>query len=330
MTMTPKSFKELPSYDELENKHQFWVWGSPGSREEGLGMLNLLTPEHIAKSAASEIRSGERVSLGWEFHNLDYPPFNRINFDMKIKPVSPEAFDDEYHINPQQSSQWDGFRHHSQPGSYSEGDEKVDEPLWFGGTTRKEIYETDRIGIHHWAKQGIVTRGVLVDYAAWAELNDIKYSSFEKHIIPLEHIKATIEHFKVEIKPGDLLFVRIGLIKEWENMNESQRKAYQAAKVPMHAGLEETDEMLRWIWNNHFVAVASDAVSWEIYPIQNRSFSHHYHLLAGWGMPIGEMFDLEGLSELCHKLNRFSFFVSSVPFNAVGGVSSPPNAVAIF
>jgi hypothetical protein len=74
----------------------------------------------------------------------------------------------------------------------------------------------------------------------------------------------------------------------------------------------------------------------------------HEYILAGWGMPIGEfrprhlpaldssdgkageMFDLEALAETCKQLNRWTFFVSSNPFNMPGGVSSPPNAQAIF
>lgn len=45
---------------------------------------------------------------------------------------------------------------------------------------------------------------------------------------------------------------------------------------------------------------------------------------------LGEMFDLEELAAMCKELNRWTFFVSSVPLNMPGGVSSPPNAMAIF
>jgi hypothetical protein len=42
------------------------------------------------------------------------------------------------------------------------------------------------------------------------------------------------------------------------------------------------------------------------------------------------MFDLEALSKVCAELKRYSFFVTSMPLNMPGGVSSPPNAMAIF
>jgi hypothetical protein len=61
-----------------------------------------------------------------------------------------------------------------------------------------------------------------------------------------------------------------------------------------------------------------------------QSYSLHEVLLAGWGMPIGELFDLEKLAEYCKKEKRWSFFVASEVCNVPGGVASPPNILAIF
>jgi hypothetical protein len=52
--------------------------------------------------------------------------------------------------------------------------------------------------------------------------------------------------------------------------------------------------------------------------------------LAGWGVPIGEMFDLEALRTQCVAHDRWTFFFASVPLRVPGGVASPPNAIAIF
>jgi hypothetical protein len=56
----------------------------------------------------------------------------------------------------------------------------------------------------------------------------------------------------------------------------------------------------------------------------------HDYCIAGWGMPIGEMWDLEALAEECKKQNRWSFFLTSAPLNLKGGAASPPNALAVF
>jgi hypothetical protein len=61
-----------------------------------------------------------------------------------------------------------------------------------------------------------------------------------------------------------------------------------------------------------------------------QSYSLHEVLLAGWGMPIGELFDLEKLADYCKKEKRWSFFVTSEVCNVPGGVASPPNILAIF
>jgi hypothetical protein len=48
-----------------------------------------------------------------------------------------------------------------------------------------------------------------------------------------------------------------------------------------------------------------------------------------WGTPIGELWNLEQLAEVCKKENKYSFFLTSAPLNVHGGVASPPNALAI-
>ena len=42
---------------------------------------------------------------------------------------------------------------------------------WYGGTSSDEIskMESERIGIGHWAQEGIATRGFLIDYVSYAE-----------------------------------------------------------------------------------------------------------------------------------------------------------------
>lgn len=147
-------------------------------------------------------------------------------------------------------------------------------------------------------------------------------------------------------------------------MTEDQKKAYSQNPNPQHAGVEATIDMLRWLWDTGFSAVAGDAISWEVgldpsdghrvdtdgekvYPPVNPDLFLHEYIIAGWGMPIGkralrpgidsayhvstgEMFDLEALSRTCAELQRWTFFVASTPFNMPGGVCSPPNIMAIF
>jgi hypothetical protein len=67
----------------------------------------------------------------------------------------------------------------------------------------------------------------------------------------------------------------------------------------------------------------------EAWPTQ-KDWSCHEVMLAGWGMPIGELFDLEALGKHCKETGRYEFFVVSEPVNVPAGVASPPNILAIF
>lgn len=186
--------------------------------------------------------------------------------------------------------------------------------------------------MQHWAKEGIAGRGVLIDYVSWAEENGVKYSTLANHEIKLENILEIAKECGITFQKGDILLVRTGFTTEWDTtMTLEAKKSYAENPAKMqHAGVEATDDVLRWIWNAGIAAVAGDSVAWEVFPPSKPEPVLHEYLLAGWGMPIGEMFDLEGLAEICKEEKRWTFFVTSSPFNMPGGVSSPPKCMALF
>ncbi|KJZ75749.1 hypothetical protein HIM_04906 [Hirsutella minnesotensis 3608] len=335
----PLSLQDVP-YDSLPDKRRVWH-GEPGSREEGLGRLVLLTPKVVAEAAQSCIKTGERVALNWDLTKLETPNFSRAPIQHHIMPLlKGAAFDDVYIVNPQQSSQWDGLRHFSAPFPTKEDPSRR---LFYGGVTAAEITDrqSHRIGTQHWAKEGICGRGVLLDYAAFAEKEGIEYSPLSDHAISTEVLKRIASDQGVEFQRGDILFIRCGLTKAWDTqMTRADKLAYSVNAIPQHAGVEGTEDMLRWIWDQGFAALAGDSVSFEAWPART-SFVRdngeevpglilHERLLAGMGIPIGELFDLEELSQKCRDLGRWSFFVTSSPLNMPGGVSSPSNCLAIF
>lgn len=318
-------------FDSLPNKKQVWI-GEPGSREEGLGRLALLTPDVVSK-AASEIRTGRRIALNWDLDKLEHPGLGRQRCEHKIVAgFGGLWFDDVYTFNPQQSSQWDGLRHFSQPVPGTDGKEEKDR-VYYGGTTAAEIIDrtNGRIGIQHWAKEGIAGRGVLIDYVSWADRKGIKYSAFTNHAIKLQDIEEIAKECNITFQRGDILFIRSGITRDWDTvMTVEQKMAYSTSASSQNVGVEATEDLLRFIWDNQFSAVAGDSISWEVFPAKDPNIILHRYFLAGWGMPIGEMFDLEDLSRICEEEGRWSFFVTSSPLNMKGGVSSPPNCMAIF
>ncbi|EPE03562.1 major facilitator superfamily [Ophiostoma piceae UAMH 11346] len=321
------------------------AWGLYGANDN-LGALNMLTPDTVAQ-AAKEIRTGDRVSLDWYLNRPNQPSFDRPAFQWKrIVRKTPAGADrtvnDDYlAFNTQGSSQWDGFRHYG----YQQAKQ------FYGGVTMDDLHAPGVIGIDAWVdKGGIVGRGVLIDYAGYCRARSIPTKPLESTDITVDDLEAVLQWQQgPAIQPGDILFLRSGFTAAYEALPATQQDALAARPEPDFIGLAPTARTLRWLWESEFAAVAGDAPSFERAPIAGAHTPVpavggeadpwlqmdgggliHQWVLAGWGVPIGELFDLETLAKKCAALGRYSFFVSSVPLKVPGGVASPPNAVAIF
>lgn len=206
-------------------------------------------------------------------------------------------------------------------------------------TTIDQIEDNSgRIGTDAWARHGIGTvsvsmtmfqtqmtwlrlcdlvgRGVLVDFYDYCGKS---YDPFTPRKITAEEIKACAKAQGIEFQYGDILIVRTGFSEEYRNLNTKQReemgaKAYLALQF---AGLSREHKMVELLHDNYFSAVASDAPSFETWPMDEPEHLHHW-LLPLWGCPIGELWDLEELSELCQKNKRYTFFLTSAPANVKG------------
>lgn len=61
-----------------------------------------------------------------------------------------------------------------------------------------------------WAKQGIVGRGVLIDFVSFAKRNGIEYDPLEFYAVPLKIAKKIAEECKFEFQAGDIICLRTG------------------------------------------------------------------------------------------------------------------------
>lgn len=109
-------------------------------------------------------------------------------------------------------------------------------------------------------------RGILLDYAEWAACQSppITYSTFSTHSIPFTTLLAMCKHHNVTPRKGDILFIRTGVIPEWNLFSDQQKQEYAAQKEPKHAGVEACLQTLEWLWDSGISAVAGDAISWEV------------------------------------------------------------------
>ncbi|EXJ73929.1 uncharacterized protein A1O5_02223 [Cladophialophora psammophila CBS 110553] len=296
--------------------------------KDGLGTLNLLTPAVIL-AAKAEIQHGISVAINWSLENCSTPHSGRRPPRHKIMTLAEAqggsewiGHDDEVWMNTQSGSQWDGFRHWAhQPTA-----------LYYNGVTHKEITDSNapvRNGIDEWSSRGgIVGRGILLDYLSWAAHQGIEYSPIERHAISEKDLEAVAAWQGTRLRQGDILLIRSGFVTWYKEANAEERRR-GTVDGSTWAGVEGTRDSVEWFWDRHFAAVGGDANVFEAWPAKEERWRLHDNLIALFGMPVGEMFDLDELAETCKRLNKWSFLFTSAPLNFPGGVASPPNAICI-
>jgi kynurenine formamidase len=315
---------KVPSYNELPIRAgapNGAAWGVFGDDDE-VGTINLMTPDRVVE-AASSIQSGRVFALNLPINIPDPPLFTRGKHTHTVK-IFPELefVLDDYLDNfyPQASSQWDALAHVKHPvfGAYN-------------GIPDAQITGRGgmRLGIDNLARRGIAGRGVLADVARYYDRIGKSIDFTRAESIPLEDVQATLDEEDVTLRPGDVLLIRIGWTKFY--MSASDEIKADLARETVVPGIEGSERTAEWLWDNHLAAVASDSPALEALPkaAGNEMEFLHFHMLAFFGMPIGEMWNLEGLAEDCAEDGRYDFFITSAPLNVPGGVGSPPNALAI-
>jgi kynurenine formamidase len=154
---------------------------------------------------------------------------------------------------------------------------------------------------------------VLLDYGAWAARHGIAVDVFTKYGIPTSHLQQLADEEGITFRQGDILFIRSGFVAAYEALSATEEVDMPARKEQSFIGMESSQESARWLWENGFAAVAGDMPGFEQSPIWTNELQLHQWLLAGWGMPIGEMFYLEELAQVLKAQDRHHFFLTSVP-----------------
>lgn len=344
----------IPDFDDLpriEGMPQGCAWGlfDRDGKKDVLGTLNLLSPS-VVRAAYSEARDGVSISLNWPLNGM------AIQLPGRMSPTHTHltlretglcdgtGWDDELHFNTQLSSQWDSLVHwqHQLSGLAYNGTVVTKEDLEGPKTTTENKMPT----LDHWhAAGGLVSRGVLIDFKAWYEARartdgktadeDVVFHPLDGHRITVEEIEEVARVQCVEFREGDVLIIRTGLTEVLASPRPQDLAKLQMGKI---SGMHGNVESARWLWNKHFSAVAGDSWAFEaLLPLKEdgspggpQDLVLHTWLLAMFGMPIGELWDLKGLSEHCKSTGRYSFLLVSTPLNIPGLVGSPPNALAIF
>ena len=324
----------MPAFDDLaaaRPPHSSWEFFGAGDE---LGTINLLTPERVA-AAARLIRTGERFGLDYAVNAFDpYPTGTRPATEHRVfanNEFHRDDWLDSFYL--QSTSQLDALRHIGHPayGFYN------------GLTSAENNGDSTRLGIHNWAETGIAGRGVLLDVARYFAAQGLEYDCETTVVLDVATLEAIAATQGVEWRGGDILLLRTGWAGNYVAKTRAQRVEFNSRnKSP---GLAQRTEILRWLWDHEIALVASDTPAVEADPVLESDFrvpgerppergvDHsgmlHRPLIALLGMALGELWKLDELAASCARDGRYDFFLTCKPLNIVGGVGSPPNALAV-
>jgi len=322
--MAKIDFNKVPKFSQLPVRPGAPAdsnWGVFGDDDE-VGCVNFLTEDGVVE-AAQLVRKGRVFRLDTPVNYASPPLFDRepVQHTKKsFESLGLLGFDDVLdQYNTQEGSQWDGLGH--------VGNLKAQ--AFYNGVTNDQIKQSAKLGIHNWADR-FVGRGVLIDAFHFRAdkgrpvnpLNDERYS--------LDDLKQALAAQSTELKPGSILLVRTGWMQAYLGASPAQKREMAPINKLKACGIDDSREMVAWLWDNRVAAIGTDCPAVEPWPWDFRdNGALHYRTLSLLGLPLGEQFNLEKLAADCAGDKRYEFMLVSVPLHLVGGIASPPNAVAI-
>jgi len=186
-----------------------------------------------------------------------------------------------------------------------------------------------RLGIQKW-KSKLVGRGVLIDMLKWrAKHKRPVQATTTNECFTVAEFEAALKAQKTKVRPGDFLLVRTGWMTQYKALSPENKRSMGNLQVMRSCGVDPHVEMISWLWDHHVAAIGCDNPMVEPYPPRADRGHLHPHALSYLGLPLGEQWDMDELADDCARDKRYEFMFVSVPLHLVGGVASPPNAVAI-
>lgn len=311
-------FADLPVREGAPPESAWGVFGE----DDQFGTLNFAGPDE-ARQAASLVHRGAPFPLNWDARLpapaffMRHPPRHTIfeKFDGAVL----DDWVDSYYL--QGSTQWDGFRHFSDA-----------EYGFYNGAQLHEVSKpgAGRLGMEHWAKRGIVARGVLLDVPRALARDGVEVDPFDWFPIEPKLLRRVATEQAVEVLPGDVLIVRTGWVEAYAALDEAERQALAEQGRPGSPGLAGLPAMPAYLWDSRIAAVAADNPALEVArPRDGADLSLHKALIPRLGMPLGELWDVALLAADCANDGIYEFLLTSAPINLPGAAGTPANAIAI-
>jgi kynurenine formamidase len=291
-------------------------------REDGVGALNLITPEKRIE-AAGAVRSGEAFSLGFELRpDLPQPPnsgrLNPIHLmtevpgDFPPDNDGPVSADDFLTMAVHAATHWDALSHFFHRGQMYGGISAAE--VTSQGARRNDIMPVAR---------RLVTRGVLADVARHRGVEVLAPGEG----IGADELQDVLDAQGVEVRPGDALLVRTGLLGATKSSGAWTEFAQCGPNLPTTPGI--AIDALALLSELDVCAIACD--NWAVEQLTGGppDFPVHELALVYMGMILGENFELDVLAAACAAAGRWDFFFAGQPLPLRGGVGGPVNPMAV-
>ncbi|HVB76199.1 MAG TPA: cyclase family protein [Candidatus Nitrosotalea sp.] len=293
-------------------------WGRWGPEDE-LGTLNLVTTE-TTRAAASEIQGGQSYSLAIKF-GASGPQitgqggrFNPLHWMLASGADAaaegrPNGYaDDVLELPVHGATHWDCLGHVFHNGTMWNGyDMRL---VGVRGASRCSIVPT---------RDKLVGRAVLLDIPRW---KGVEWLSDGDSITP-DDLDACLEAEEVRLRSGDFLLVRTGQMARCFEQGWGTFAGGDAPGLSLETAL--------WLKQHDVAAVATDTWGAEVRPNAVPEMTQPWHRLAipNAGLMVGEMFNLEALSEVSADDRRYTSLLVAPTLPIEGGVGSPVNPMAI-
>ena len=313
-TQAQQALAPTPSVNRVsEAQLDTWMqelsnWGRWG-KDDVLGALNTITPEK-RRQAAALVRTGETVSLSHDLVVGGVETEYRLPFLLRMR-IIPErqVVRDRQDIDPHGNgggSHIDALCHMAYKGNFYNG-------VPFESVTAEEGC---KLGIHN-LKDGVVTRGVLIDIP---RLRNLPYLEAGTHVYR-EDIEAWEKQAGVKVGPGDALLLRVGR----PPTGTRGGRGYDASFLPF---LKDRDVAI----------MGGDAADVGVIPgcTNERPVTTmcwqpiHKFVLVARGMHLFDGLDMEALATTAARLKRWEFMFVAAPIRVPGGSGAPVNPIAIF
>jgi kynurenine formamidase len=313
-TPIPTEAEVLTYFDKLSNWNR---WGP----DDELGTPNLITPEKT-KRALATVQEGVSVSLAREIMwdgalDVPSPPVHHMlesgeGWASGDKVSSrPNAAAIDYigmvfhgvaitHVDSLAHFFWNGKTYNGKPAHL------VSTSL---GATVCAVTA---------AKQGFITRGVLVDVPL---IRGIDWVERGEGVSP-DDILVAEKHCGFKVEEGDILLIRTGQLHRRNVEGPVERAAgstaCQAACLPL--------------FHERGIAVMGSDTGNDVSPAQYEKVPQPIHQvgITAMGLWILDNANLEDLAEACRQRNRWEFMVTIGPLPLHNTTGSPVNPIAVF